>query len=182
MPNWKSFVSPTRSATPTWSSPRKTKSARFPTSFRMKNMDVKIGGNEFDRLRRWYKQGKLSKSRGIVRQRFPQTSSPRMIAKLIRQGILQNARFAAAVLVRGMKRGKGKRRSAPADSHRLHFSHALSDPPARPLHHAGRVRDRARRRAIHQIFSARTARVSSRPKRLPAKRAARSSPASATTR
>ena len=74
----------------------------------MRDMDVKIGGNEFDRLRRWYKQGKLSKSRGIVRQRFPQTSSPRAIAKLIRQGILQNARFAAAVLVRGMKHGKGK--------------------------------------------------------------------------
>jgi saccharopine dehydrogenase-like NADP-dependent oxidoreductase len=74
----------------------------------MRDMDVKIGGNEFDRLRRWYKQGKLSKSRGIVRQRFPQTSSPRAIAKLIRQGVLQNARFAAAVLVRGIKRGKGK--------------------------------------------------------------------------
>ena len=29
-----------------------------------------------------------------------------MIAKLIRQGILQNARFAAATLVKGMKRGK----------------------------------------------------------------------------
>jgi hypothetical protein len=73
----------------------------------MRDMDVKIGGNEFDRLRRWYKQGKLSKSRGIVRQRFPQTVSPRAIAKLIRQGVLQNARFAAAVLVLGAKRGKG---------------------------------------------------------------------------
>jgi saccharopine dehydrogenase-like NADP-dependent oxidoreductase len=80
--------------------------ATIPYSIPLHNMDVKIGGNEFDRLRRWYKQGKLSKSRGIVRQRFPQTSSPRMIAKLIRQGILQNARFAAVVLVRGMKRGK----------------------------------------------------------------------------
>ena len=79
--------------------------ATIPYHIALRNMDVKIGGNEFDRLRRWYKQGKLSKSRGIVRQRFPQTSSPRMIAKLIRQGILQNARFAAAVLVRGMKRG-----------------------------------------------------------------------------
>jgi hypothetical protein len=29
-----------------------------------------------------------------------------MIARLIRQGILQNARFAAAVLVKGVKRGK----------------------------------------------------------------------------
>ena len=72
----------------------------------MYNMDVKIGGNEFDRLRRWYKQGKLSKSRGIVRQRFPHTLSPRKIAKLIRRGELQNARFAAVVLVRGVKRGK----------------------------------------------------------------------------
>jgi hypothetical protein len=80
--------------------------ATIPYLIPLKNMDVKIGGNEFDRLRRWYKQGKLSKSRGIVRQRFPQTSSPRAIARLIRQGILQNARFAAAVLVRGMKRGK----------------------------------------------------------------------------
>ena len=80
----------------------------IPYSIPMSDMDVKIGGNEFDRLRRWYKQGKLSKSRGIVRQRFPQTSSPRAIAKLIRQGVLQNARFAAAVLVRGVKRGKGK--------------------------------------------------------------------------
>ena len=80
--------------------------ATLPYFISMKNMDVKIGGNEFDRLRRWYKQGKLSKSRGIVRHRFPQTSSPRKIAMLIRQGVLQNARFAAALLVNGVKRGK----------------------------------------------------------------------------
>src|SRR5271154_3641498 len=80
--------------------------ATLPYVIPLRNMDVKIGGNEFDRLRRWYKQGKLSKSRGIVRQRFPQTSSPRKIASLIRQGILQNARFAVAVLVRGVKHGK----------------------------------------------------------------------------
>ena len=79
--------------------------ATLPYTIPMRNMEVKIGGNEFDRLRRWYKQGKLSKSRGIVRQRFPQTSSPRAIASLIRQGVLQNARFSAAVLVRGLKRG-----------------------------------------------------------------------------
>ncbi|HXE32314.1 MAG TPA: saccharopine dehydrogenase NADP-binding domain-containing protein [Verrucomicrobiae bacterium] len=79
--------------------------ATLPYAIPMRDMDVKIGGNEFDRLRRWYKQGKLSKSRGIVRDRFPQTSSPRAIAKLIRQGVLQNARFSASVLVRGVKRG-----------------------------------------------------------------------------
>ncbi len=78
--------------------------ATLPYHIPMRNMDVKIGGNEFDRLRRWYKQGKLTKSRGIVRQRFPQTSSPRMIASLIRQGVLQNARFSAAVLASGVKR------------------------------------------------------------------------------
>src|SRR6266851_3326112 len=80
--------------------------ATLPHHIPMRDLDVKIGGNEIDRLRRWHKQGKLSRSRGMTRQRFPQTSSPRMIAKLIRQGILQNARFAAAVLVKGVKRGK----------------------------------------------------------------------------
>ncbi len=79
--------------------------ATLPYFIPMRDLDVKIGGNEIDRLRRWHKQGKLSKSRGMRRHHFPQTSSPRMIAKLIRQGILQNARFAAAVLVRGVKRG-----------------------------------------------------------------------------
>src|SRR6267142_4588402 len=80
--------------------------ATLPRFIPMRDLDVKIGGNEIDRLRRWQKQGKLSKSRGMAKLRFPQTSSPRMIAKLIRQGVLQNARFAAAVLVRGKKRGK----------------------------------------------------------------------------
>jgi saccharopine dehydrogenase (NAD+, L-lysine-forming) len=77
----------------------------IPYFIAMKSMDVKIGGNEIDRLRRWHKQGKLSKSRGMARLHFPETSSPRKIAKLIRQGKLQNARFGAAVLVRGVKRG-----------------------------------------------------------------------------
>jgi saccharopine dehydrogenase (NAD+, L-lysine-forming) len=80
--------------------------ATLPHFITMRELDVKIGGNEIDRLRRWHKQGKLSRSRGMAKQQFPQTSSPRMIAKLIRQGILQNARFAAAVLVRGIKKGK----------------------------------------------------------------------------
>jgi len=80
--------------------------ATLPYFIPMRDLDVKIGGNEIDRLRRWHKQGKLSKSRGMAKQRFPQTFSPRRIAKLIRQGILQNARFAAALLVKGIKRGK----------------------------------------------------------------------------
>jgi hypothetical protein len=40
----------------------------------------------------------------MAKERFPATLSPRRIAKLIRQGVLQNARFAAATLVRGVKR------------------------------------------------------------------------------
>jgi hypothetical protein len=69
----------------------------------MRDLDVKIGGNEIERLRRWYRQGKLSKSRGLVSKRFPKTPTPRQVARLIRRGILQNARFAAAVVVRGVK-------------------------------------------------------------------------------
>jgi Saccharopine dehydrogenase NADP binding domain len=76
--------------------------ATLPRFIPMEDLDVKIGGNEIDRLRRWHKQGKLSKSRGLARRRFPETSSPRKIAALIRRGVLQNARFAASVLVRGV--------------------------------------------------------------------------------
>lgn len=75
----------------------------LPYVIAMRNMDVKIGGNEFERLRRWYRQRKISKSRGLVAKRFPKTPTPRQVARLIRRGILQNARLAAAVLVRGMK-------------------------------------------------------------------------------
>jgi hypothetical protein len=70
----------------------------------MRDLDVKFGGNEIDRLRRWHRQGKLSRSRGIVPHRFPKTPTPRMVAKLIRRGLLHNARFAAAILMRGVKK------------------------------------------------------------------------------
>ena len=74
-----------------------------PYFLKLREMDVKIGGNEIDRLRRWYRQGKLSKSRGLIAARFPKTPTPRQVARMIRRGKLQNARFAAAVVVRGMK-------------------------------------------------------------------------------
>jgi hypothetical protein len=77
--------------------------ATLPYSLPLREMDVKIGGNEIARLRRWYRQGKLSRSRGLVAKWFPKTPTPRVVAKLIRRGVLQNARFAAAVLVRGVK-------------------------------------------------------------------------------
>jgi hypothetical protein len=75
----------------------------LPYVIKARDVDAKIGGNDFDRLRRWYRQGKLNRSAGIVRKRFPETLTPRRVAKLIRKGILENARFAAAVVVRGTK-------------------------------------------------------------------------------
>jgi hypothetical protein len=74
-----------------------------PHTLKLREMDAKIGGNEMDRLRRWYRQGKLRRSRGIVASRFPKTPTPRQVARLIRRGVLHNARFAAAIVVRGVK-------------------------------------------------------------------------------
>lgn len=75
----------------------------LPLAVAAKNIDAKIGGIDFDRLQRWYKQGRLHKSQGMVRKRFPQTPTPRRVAELIRNGKLENARFLAAVVVRGEK-------------------------------------------------------------------------------
>ncbi len=75
----------------------------LPHTLPVRDVDAKIGGNDFNRLRRWYRQGRLSRSRGLPRKHFPETLTPRGVAKLIRQGALENARFAAAVLVRGVK-------------------------------------------------------------------------------
>src|ERR1700735_5119097 len=75
----------------------------IPYVMKVRDVDAKVGGNDFERLRRWYRQGKLNRSAGIVRKRFPETLTPRRVARLIRSGILENARFAAAVVVRGVK-------------------------------------------------------------------------------
>jgi hypothetical protein len=80
--------------------------ASLPHVIPMREMDVKIGGGEMEMLRRWYRQGKLSRSRGISRARFPATPTPRGITRLVRRGRLWNARFAAAVVVRGEKDGQ----------------------------------------------------------------------------
>ncbi|MGA9883433.1 MAG: saccharopine dehydrogenase NADP-binding domain-containing protein [Candidatus Acidiferrales bacterium] len=75
----------------------------LPYALSVRDVDAKIGGNDFEKLRRWYRQGRLNRSRGISRKHFPETLTPRAVAKLIRKGALENARFAAAVLVRGVK-------------------------------------------------------------------------------
>ncbi|MEK7762213.1 MAG: saccharopine dehydrogenase NADP-binding domain-containing protein, partial [Nitrospirota bacterium] len=76
----------------------------IPHVLQMCEMDAKIGGIDMERLRRWYRQGKLNRSRGLVAARFPATPTPRALSKLVRRGILRNERFAAAVLVYGRKR------------------------------------------------------------------------------
>jgi hypothetical protein len=75
----------------------------MPRDTHVRDVDAKIGGNDFDRLYRWFRQGRLNRSQGMVRKRFPKVPTPKAVAKLIRRGILENARFAAAVLVRGSK-------------------------------------------------------------------------------
>lgn len=79
----------------------------LPRFIEMNAMDVKIGGNEMDRMRRWYRQGKLRPSIGRSNRRFPDTASPAQVAELMRRGQLRNARFAACVSVIG---NKGRRR------------------------------------------------------------------------
>jgi saccharopine dehydrogenase-like NADP-dependent oxidoreductase len=79
----------------------------IPRYFKMKEMDVKIGGNDFERLRRLYRQGRLRHS-GSGSKRFPHTPTPRQLQKLLSRGTLYHARFAAAVVVHGRK---GERRA-----------------------------------------------------------------------
>jgi saccharopine dehydrogenase (NAD+, L-lysine-forming) len=78
--------------------------ATLPLFIPMRDLDVKIGGKDIEQMRRWQRRGMLRKSGGHVAKRFPSTPTPRMIASLIRAGKLENAQFAAAVLVEGLKR------------------------------------------------------------------------------
>ncbi len=77
-----------------------------PHVIQMREMDAKIGGADIDRLRRWFRQGRLTRSRGLSSVRFPRTPSPGSVDRLIRRGVLRNARFAAAVVVEGVKSGR----------------------------------------------------------------------------
>jgi hypothetical protein len=72
----------------------------------LRTMDAKIGGADIEQLRRWYRQGKLRKSRGLVPSQFPRTPTPGTVHQLLHRGILHNARFAAAVIVEGRKQGQ----------------------------------------------------------------------------
>jgi saccharopine dehydrogenase (NAD+, L-lysine forming) len=75
----------------------------LPRFLKLRELDVKIGGNDFERLRRLYRQGRLRKSSGPGVKRFPQTPTPGQLAKLLSRGALYHARFAAAVVALGRK-------------------------------------------------------------------------------
>lgn len=75
--------------------------ATVPHVIPLRAMDVKIGGPDMERLRRWYRQGRLRKSRGPSVVLFPRTPTPATVDRLVQRGILRNARFAAAVIVEG---------------------------------------------------------------------------------
>ncbi|HWQ90885.1 MAG TPA: saccharopine dehydrogenase NADP-binding domain-containing protein [Clostridia bacterium] len=77
-----------------------------PHFIKIRDMDVKIGGNEIDRLRRWKRQGKLDPSDDRSEKHFPETVSPAKIANLMRSGKLANARFAACVTASGENNGR----------------------------------------------------------------------------
>lgn len=80
--------------------------ATLPYFVKLHSLDVKIGGNEIDRLRRWQRQGRLFPSSEMDKARFPRTASPGEIADLVRRGRLSNARFSACVVVAGRKGGR----------------------------------------------------------------------------
>ncbi len=121
-----------------------------PYFLKLKNMDVKIGGNEIDRLRRWYRQGKLTKSRGLIASRFPKTPNPRQVARMIRRGRLQNARSVS-------RRSREWHKAGPPYRNPLrhNFSFTLPDTAARPGAIAGLLRHGTNGCAIHQAISAR---------------------------
>lgn len=74
-----------------------------PHTISMQSMNAKFGGSDIDRLRRWYRQGKLHKSRGPHPDRFMRTPTPRTVHRLLRRGILHNAHFAASVVAEGVR-------------------------------------------------------------------------------
>jgi hypothetical protein len=74
-----------------------------PYAIPMDSMDAKFGGSDIDRLRRWYRQGKLRKANRPSPTRFARTSTPKTVRRLFRQGMLRNAHFAAAVIVEGLR-------------------------------------------------------------------------------
>lgn len=79
--------------------------ATLPYWIEMNDLDVKIGGNDIDRMVRLFRKGALKPSRARTAKRFPDAASPLKVAEMLRSGKLTNARFAMAITLTGW-RGK----------------------------------------------------------------------------
>ena len=77
--------------------------ATLPRYIPMTDLDVKAGGNDIERLRRWKRQGKLWPGDAMSAARFPATNSQDEVEQLMRRRVLRNAQFAVAVSVLGRK-------------------------------------------------------------------------------
>jgi len=107
--------------------------ASLPYFIPMKDLDVKIGGKEFERLRRWCLRGRLGLAGEDFRKRFPKTSSPLELAELMRDGGLGDALFAVCVSADGRKghRQVERRRACVFPSlHQLSHNRYLTTPIA----------------------------------------------------
>jgi hypothetical protein len=104
--------------------------ATLPRFIPMRDLDAKIGGNEIDRLRRWHKQGKLSKSRGLAERPF----------------------CGGGFGTRRSTWAKG--RCARADAQRRALPFPLHHSRPRSFHYTSGIRYRARCRSICEVFSA----------------------------
>ncbi|HEX9672981.1 MAG TPA: saccharopine dehydrogenase NADP-binding domain-containing protein [Burkholderiales bacterium] len=105
----------------------------LPRFLKLRELDVKIGGNDFERLRRLYRQGRLRRSRGPAASDFPQTPTPRQVAKLVARGTLYHARFAAAVVARGRKNDRHalvRQDAAFPSLHQIHRREVYTSPIA----------------------------------------------------
>ena len=98
----------------------------------MRDMDVKIGGNEFDRLRRWYKQGKFRSRAASFASDFRKLLAARD-REIDSSGSLAKRAFRSrGPGSRRETRQRQQRRRAIAGSNRLPLPDALSDSPAGP--------------------------------------------------
>ena len=140
--------------------------ATLPYYVALHELDAKIGGNDIERLRRWYRQGKLSKSRGIVSKRFPKTSTPARSRPPISR---QDSRKCA--IRRGRAGARIEKRPAAACSLGRRLSQPFSNCPARNPLDANFLRDGPYRSALRAPHASRHG------GRLSARGASRRSPA-----
>ncbi len=124
----------------------------LPHHIRLREMDVKFGGNEIDRLRRWYRQGKLRRSSrlGVALPAHPDTAA---------SGAADSPRRSAKRAVcRGGDRPRPARRPASGDPLGRQFPFAVSDSPARLGCDSDLLCNRAHGGALRAALSAQASR------------------------